>query len=212
MPHFDTIAIRGVLQHLRSAAPDIFGADGHRFTLNPPLGETQVLAFERQHTIRLPAEYRRFLVELGNGGAGPYYGIHPLGTTDGISGDVEPWGDAVGSLAEPFMFREPWNDLTGRPDDALLDSDEQEYWRRLDAFGDRYWHSSVMRGALPICHKGCALRSWLVVSGDEAGNLWDDARADYNGVAPVLLRGGGRATFGTWYTEWLDDALTAIRS
>jgi hypothetical protein len=211
MPEFDTIAVRDALRRLRFAAPEVFGAIGHRFTLNEPLVETAVLAFERQHAIRLPVEYRRFLLELGNGGAGPYYGVHPLGAMDGTFSNVEPWGDLVGPLAASFAFREPWNDLTGRPDDALADSDEQEYERRMNAFEQRYWHSSVMSGAFPICHKGCALRIWLVVSGDEAGNLWDD-RAEYSGVAPVLLRGGSRATFGAWYREWLDQALQVIRT
>jgi hypothetical protein len=62
----------------------------------------------------------------------------------------------------------------------------------MTAFEKRYWHSSVMNGALPICHKGCALRIWLVVSGGEAGNVWYDGRADYTGIAPVLMRDGRR--------------------
>ena len=199
-------------ERLRTAAPEVFGANGHQFALNAPLVETQVLTFERQHAIRLPPEYRRFLIELGNGGAGPYYGVHPLGTFDGVSDDVRPWDDFVGSLAEPFAFREPWNDLVDCPDHALADTDEEEYERRMNAFESRYWHPSVMNGAFPVCHKGCALRIWLVVSGGEAGNVWCDDRADYGGIAPVLTHGGGRATFGAWYIEWLDEALRAIRS
>jgi hypothetical protein len=121
MPDFDTPAIRDALQRLRIAAPESFGANGHHFTLNPPLVETEVLAFERQHVITLPAAYRRFLIELGNGGAGPYYGVNPLGAMDGAFGGVAPWGGFVGLLAEPFAFREAWNDLTGCPDHALVD-------------------------------------------------------------------------------------------
>jgi hypothetical protein len=209
---FDTSAIRNALQRLRTAAPEVFGANAHRFALNAPLIENQVIAFERQHAIRLPTEYRRFLIELGNGGAGPYYGVYPLGTFDGASGDVEPWNDFVGSLAQPFEFREPWNDLRDCPDQALADTDEEEYERRLNAFERRYWHPSVTNGAFPICHRGCALRIWLVVTGGEAGTVWYDDRADYGGIAPVLRHDGRRAKFGAWYTEWLDDALRATRS
>jgi hypothetical protein len=150
MPDFDTPAIRDALQRLRIAAPESFGANGHHFTLNPPLVETEVLAFERQHVITLPAAYRRFLIELGNGGAGPYYGVNPLGAMDGAFGGVAPWGGFVGLLAEPFAFREAWNDLTGCPDHALVDRDEEEYERQSNAFEKRYWHSSVMNGAFPI--------------------------------------------------------------
>jgi hypothetical protein len=212
MPDFDTAAIRAALQRLKIAAPDIFGANGHHFTLNAPLVEADVLAFEQQHAIRLPTDYRRFLLEVGNGGAGPYYGVFPLGSFDGVRDDLQPWGDFVGTLAEPFAFREAWNDLTGCPEEALAHSNEDEYERRLNGFEKRYWNASVMNGAFPICHMGCALRIWLVVSGGEAGNVWYDRRADYNGIAPVLTRGGDHATFGAWYTQWLDDALRAIRS
>ena len=84
---------------------------------------------------------------------------------------LQAWGDFVGSLAKSFALTEPWNDLTGYPDNALAESDQEQYERRMDAFEQRYWHPSVMNGAFPICHKGCALRIWLVVSGGEAGNL-----------------------------------------
>jgi hypothetical protein len=64
-----------------------------------------------------------------------------------------------------------------------------------------------MNGALPICHMGCALRVWLVVSGDEAGRLWYDHRAEYTGIAPGVMKDGTRATFGAWYMEWLNEAV-----
>jgi hypothetical protein len=212
MREFNPASIRGDLQRLRIARPEIFGASSHHFRLNAPLVEAEVRAFERQHAIQLPLEYRRFLIELGNGGAGPYYGVNPLGAVDGVDGHMAAWGDFVGSLAEPFAFCQPWNDLTGRPEDTLADSDEEEYERRLAAFERRYWHPSVMNGAVPICHKGCALRIWLVVSGAEAGNAWCDDRAECNGIAPVVTHDGGRASFGAWYTEWLDDAIRTIES
>ena len=43
-----------------------------------------------------------------------------------------------------------------------------------------------------------------------SGNVWCDDRAEYGGIAPVLTHDGNRATFGAWYTEWLDDALRAV--
>lgn len=210
MTDFATAALREALHRLRRAQPDVFGASVHRFRVNTPLADADLQALELRHAIKLPADYRRFLVEIGNGGAGPYYGIFPLGSFDGSGDGLQPWGDFVGTLAEAFAYHEPWNDLTGRPDYALADDDEDEYERRMDAFAKRYWSGSVMNGAIPICHIGCALRVWLVVSGGEAGNVWYDYRADYRGVTPVLSRSGRHASFGVWYTEWLDEALRAI--
>jgi hypothetical protein len=55
-----------------------FGWETHWYVLNPPLSEETVALFERQHGVRLPEDYRRFLITAGNGGAGPFYGVLPL--------------------------------------------------------------------------------------------------------------------------------------
>lgn len=59
-------------------AATAFGATNHRFRLGSRLPEIVVAGFEERHEVALPAAYRRFLVELGNGGAGPGYGLTPL--------------------------------------------------------------------------------------------------------------------------------------
>jgi hypothetical protein len=53
-----------------------------------------VNAFESAHKVNLPPDYCYFLTSLGNGGAGPYYGLSPL--------------DNFGrELSEPFPFTRP---------------------------------------------------------------------------------------------------------
>lgn len=167
------------------------------------------MAFEAEHSIKLPCDYREFLTKVGNGGAGPYYGIFPLGQMDGTGG-FESWHQNdgfVGCLSEPFLLASEWNDLTGMPPDGLVDRDEQEYERQSRTFESRYWSACLMNGAIPICHEGCALRIWLVVTGQQAGLLWRDGRADCTGVKPLKTVTGDRATFSAWYHEWLDEAL-----
>ena len=68
-----------------------------------------------------------------------------------------------------------------------------------------YWNPAIMNGAIPICHKGCALRQWLVIHGDQRGFVWDDNRVDNAGIAPVLDESGEPVTFADWYMGWLDD-------
>lgn len=198
------------LHKLRSARARVFGADAHKFVLKDPLAESAVLEFERKHKVQLPADYRSFITTIGNGGAGPYYGIFPLGYMDGAHAAVQPWSEQngiIGVLSEPFPLSKDWNDLTGMPPDGLISVDVAEYARLLDQFDKKHWNSSIVNGAIPICHQGCALRIWLVITGEEAGHLWQDQRSDYGGLAPLLLQDGSHATFSNWYYEWLEGAL-----
>ncbi|HEY6971910.1 MAG TPA: SMI1/KNR4 family protein, partial [Candidatus Angelobacter sp.] len=151
--------------------PNIFGAQGHNFLLNPPLPESKVAAFEQRHSIVLPADYRYFITRVANGGAGPFYGVFRLGEMD-----EKPWREGeglVGVLSQPFPHREAWNDLSGMPPNELYDSDEDEAERQRIAFEKNYYDNKWVNGAIPICHEGCAIRIWLVVTGEEAGHLWE---------------------------------------
>lgn len=46
--------------------------------LRPPLTERALAEFESAHAVCLPADYRAFLTEVGNGGPGPGYGMPEL--------------------------------------------------------------------------------------------------------------------------------------
>src|SRR5437660_10695527 len=136
MVELDPAQVRNALRRLFVAQPDVFGADGHHFKLNPPLSETEVIAIEHHHNVSLPVDYRNFITQIGNGGAGPYYGIFPLGQMDGTGYTLQTWreSDLVGILAEPFSLRDPWNDLSGMPTEDPLETDECEYTRKMEAF------------------------------------------------------------------------------
>jgi hypothetical protein len=209
----DANQVRSSVKRLSKARSALFGADAHRFILNPPLGENEVRAFEELHHISLPADYRHFVTHISNGGAGPYYGVFPLGQWDGTGNKLNSWNEKdgfIGVLSEPFPLRDAWNDLCGQPSGDLIDTNLEEYERQLAAFEKIYWDTARVNGAFPICHLGCALRIWLVVSGDEKGHLWLDRRADDQGLSPLTLKNRLRATFSTWYQEWLDDALQSL--
>ncbi len=55
-----------------------FGAQTHRYRFATPVPASTLTAFERRNGRELPPSYRTFLTELGNGGAGPCYGVLPL--------------------------------------------------------------------------------------------------------------------------------------
>ncbi|MBI2373598.1 MAG: SMI1/KNR4 family protein [Deltaproteobacteria bacterium] len=208
MTSFDVAAVRAGLELLRRRDPrlKIFGAVGHKYRLAPRLDEKKAVAFEKGHRVTLPEEYRRFLTRLGNGGAGPFYGIFALGNMDD-----GPWVRGfVGNLGVPFPHTTAWNLPQARlwtPQYFETEEAEHEWSESLDA---EYWNPAIMSGAVPICEHGCALRTWLVVKGPEHGHVWFDARVDHQGVRPHEDATGHRMTFGAWYERWLAESLAAL--
>jgi hypothetical protein len=216
----DFAAIREGLRRLReSAAPlKVFGSQSHSFRTYPPLSEEIVREFEARHRVTLPKDYRGFLLHVGNGGAGPAYGLFKLREMDD-GFEYKTWIENdgfVGVLSKPFPHTVAWNDLSEEPayDESreMGPEWEDEYQRQLDAWEDRvYWNTANVNGAIPICHRGCALREWLVVAGAEAGHVWDDRRTDRGGLMPLKQVGRERVTFLEWYRFWLEEALQQLR-
>ena len=61
----------------------LFGSDpkhgwGHAYQLEPVVPESEVLAFEQAVGLRLPEDFRTFIVQVCNGGPGPGYGLMGL--------------------------------------------------------------------------------------------------------------------------------------
>ena len=205
---FDVAQLREDLAELRRRDPqfEVFGASDHRYTLNEPLSETQIARFEKRHAVTLPADYRQVLLEIGNGGAGPYYGVFKLGEMDD-GWTTRRWkqGDGfIGDLSAPFPHTRRWNK---RPRLPKLDEDDPEYEKALEDYDRQYWDSRNVNGAIPICHLGCCLRHWLVITGKEAGHVWVDERTDDAGVFPLTKISKRRFTFREWYCRWLSNSL-----
>ncbi len=123
------------LERVGKSKVAVFGSEKHEFRLHSPMSEEELGAFECEYGVRLPEDYRMFLIQVGRGGAGPYYGLYDLGCIE----DGLEWNHIerlVGTLANPFPYSAPWNDLTGEPDDDL---DDEEYERQLQKFDERYW-------------------------------------------------------------------------
>jgi hypothetical protein len=73
--------------------------------LNPCLHESSIADFERKHGVRIPEEYRAFLLHVGNGGAGPPgFGLVRLGeiADDFTPGQKKLWSDFP-KIAEPTI-------------------------------------------------------------------------------------------------------------
>ena len=72
--------IHAKLEQLRTLdlTYQIVGAKTHRYRVKPCLEASRIEALECRYKIHLPEEYRRFLQEVSNGGAGPNHGLFSL--------------------------------------------------------------------------------------------------------------------------------------
>ena len=72
--------LREWLKRAKEADQDLqqFGAEVHQYKWKEKASLEEVEAFERKIQAKLPEEYRKFLLQAGNGGAGPYYGLFSL--------------------------------------------------------------------------------------------------------------------------------------
>ncbi len=183
----------------------LFGAQYHGFRMNPPLKENEVSDFETRWSISLPDEFRSFLLLVGNGGAGPGYGLYPLGQSMHLRELIDCDSNTL-KPEDPFPHTQPWNDLTGKPYPNNV-SDLGLYDEQAAAFLPRYFDPKWSYGAIPLSTRGCGLEVILVVTGVERGTVWHDDRAAYDGIYPVTQAGRERIGFLDWYRAWLDEAL-----
>ena len=86
-----------------------------------------------------------------------------------------------------------------------LEDQMMEEWDQ--ALNEQYWNTSIMNGAIPICHLGCAYRQWLVINGPQKGFIWSDDRVDYKGIYPLRDKDNQQVTFTGWYMNWLHNHL-----
>ncbi|POX56206.1 SMI1/KNR4 family protein [Streptomyces sp. Ru71] len=179
MANWDEDGVRARLREMAARDPELrrFGARTHRYVLAPHLPETDIRAFEESHGIALPAEYRSFVAEVGNGPAGPGHGVMPL-TTPRPEADEEwaaddEWKEdrLPGRLAEPFPLAEPLPGPIGAPAD-------------------------LTRGTLMLAEHGCGIYTRLILNGAHAGEIWQ-IDPEWGGFAPVS------PGFRSWYTDWL---------
>ena len=162
-----------------------FGASSHQYKLSAPASEELIQAFEDQEGIRLPEEYRNFLLLAGNGGAGPYYGLY------GLEKLKQELHDSHGNRlycvqAEPVIYPKM----------------SDEAWERAIALAEKGEGAPLYAGVLPIESQGCTLMTGLIVSGPYRGQVvyYDE---DYCGQ-PFFVREKG---FLAWYERWLREVI-----
>ena len=188
------------VQETWQGLPESFGAEVHEFRMNPPLSEQDLLAFEAEHGILLPEDYRAFLQCIGNGGAGPFYGILPLASAVQAAGE-----ECDGYLRSPSPLTDDlvrtyewdWILLHSVIPPVTIYSATSHDWRLIPPQGI----VSPYQGTLTICDQGCSYAALLIVSGSARGCV---VYVDYDNQPPYFPE---NTDFLSWYERWLDELL-----
>jgi hypothetical protein len=187
----------------------VFGSESHDYHSNHCLQISTIKDFEVKHDVDFPEDYVLFLTKIGNGGAGPFYGIEPLENI--LYVDLDLKGEERLDPSKPFRHRENWNMLFSPT--HSLDENEDLYYSERDTFDENYMSSQHIEGSIRICNYGCGIFINLVVSGPEKGYVWTDGRADDKGIYPSIELGNtDKIKFLDWYELWLDKSLEILQS
>jgi hypothetical protein len=206
----------------------VYAAKRYRYVLKAPASETQIAVFEAKYEIRFPDDYRRFLLEVGTGGAGPGYDLlsplddmlsqeeadrffDRLDEPDAEIDDDEFWKEdapVIGDLKTPFPFVDR---MTVAAVDELI---SQQGWEIIAPL--------LMAGQLLIGYTGCQCWYLLIVSGAAYGQIWYMDGGTY--FSPVMVADGKfyhsdkapanaeRVTLTRWYEAWLDEEIAIAQN
>ena len=189
---------------------EVFGASSHKYHLNPPVSEAEVLAFEKKYGVRLPECYRAFMLTIGDAKAkkldfiaGPYYGLYAFGTQvdDLLYEGSEIYLKAPCALS-PDMTQEEWETLSAPLElDDFEDDEEEGYVIEVE---DNYFaeRAKVFGGLLPLGSQGCTYYHALVLNGKYAGRV---VNVDLDLAQPKFAF---ETNFLDWYERYLDEVIS----
>lgn len=146
-----------------------------KLAMNKLADAGEVEGFERRTGVRLPEGYRRFIIEVANGGDGPGGVLLPL--RDSM------FAEPPSNLRKPFPLADPW----------IWEADEHATPDGIAAAG---------HGRLFLVEQGCGMYWVLIVSGVARNQVWS---ATDVGVAPCNPRRDFLSWFEYWLDgghEW----------
>lgn len=167
---------------------EVFGASKHKYKLNQVLSEEEVRQFEEKYHIKLPEEYVFFLTKVGNGGAGPYYGIYSLDDIRNFRTGEVICREGVPAFLDKNLTKEAW-------DTMMEEMEDDEKYDALVA--------NMLEGSLTIGTQGCSFDTLLMCKGSEQGKL---VYIDWN-LEPELYPYLTGMTFLDWYESYFKEII-----
>lgn len=158
-----------------------FGTEVHLHILRPVLPLEELETWEEQAKLSVPEDYRAYLTQLGNGGAGPAYGLPPFRPPDAellrrpsiYSADqkeayqnmrrrVIHWDDTE----DWDLYLEYFPDTPGRLDPDWVEAHREEWIAAMDSFWDQEVEDPLLyNGQMFLANEGCTANLYLIFNG-----------------------------------------------
>lgn len=173
----ETPGAESITERISRVAAKVHGRD---MRIGPCMSEFDLLAFEDRYNISLPAEYRQFLLQIGNGALGPpHYGLIKLAEPPVVLKDSRShWRETLLKMGKVFPFTKTWVWESGEV--SAEGTDDQ-----------------VGNGRLYLGTDGCGMDWFLIITGPERGNVW---MVCGEGIQPTFPK----RDFLRWFEDWLD--------
>jgi|GEM_PF-1905829 len=178
--------------------------------VNPTISEEDVAAFEEKNGIKLPKDYREYLINVGNGGSGgPFFGLFKLGEGDGWEPDFsKPFPLSCG---QRLVLAEVYDDIDFKVREACPKNEDEEYDLREKHYAKVC--ETVGGGFVFLCTEGCGMNSILIVNGEAFGTVWYYDMANEAGIFPLTDPETNESmTFERWYEIWLDCSIDCLKN
>jgi hypothetical protein len=216
-----------ILEQAKSIDPGFitYESEVHKYVLNAPVDTELVRQAEEKFGFTLPEDYFYFITEVGDGGAGPYYGIfrfsdflrdkndpsekkryeeHRLGQIKELS--------KTNYMSAGYLYDDAFKySLKKECDPRPMRADEVEDFgidkKFYDAHPERFFVQYELndnicedRGFLTIGTAGCAYDNGVIITGEMRGKIFQTGE----GALELLAD-----SFDDFYTRWLDELADA---
>ncbi len=199
--------VKRILEQARRIDPrlEMFGASNHQYRLGLPVDLTFVRSIEEEYHFQFPEDYVQFITEVGDGGAGPGYGLYPFGyySTEAESTKEtktrEIYLHGLGRELQLLPVDPEWLENFCISKEDYKKNPEKYFQGSRGSFN---WHNDVLYGPYGFFHLGtygCWRDFGLITAGERRGQVFIH---DTEGAFELEA-----SSFQAFYQDWLDFIL-----
>ncbi len=196
--------VERILEQARRMDPqlEMFGVADHQYRLGSPVDLAFVRTIEEAYHFRFPEDYVQFITEVGDGGAGPGYGLYPFGY---YCTEVESTKEAK---AREIYLRGLGRELKLLPIESEWLEDfcisKEEYEKNPEKYfqggkGSFNWDNDTPYGFFHLGTYGCWRDFGLITAGERYGQVFIH---NTEGGFELEAR-----SFQEFYQDWLNSIL-----